>query len=128
MIYKEYGRRDMAARSNKLDGSSFFDSQVNEQSYAQADILTMINEEYGFEYEQETPWHEVFAEAPMSPRAAADGAAAAPVTFKTLADFLAHADLPDSDADDSSYRCVLPLQGCCLTKDACVSVENMQRL
>lgn len=66
----------------------------------------MINEEYGFEYEQETPWHEIFAEAPVSPRAAADGAAAAPVTFKTLAEFLAHADLPDSDADDSSFKYV----------------------
>jgi hypothetical protein len=66
----------------------------------------MINEEYGFEYEQETPWHEIFAEAPVSPRAAADGAAAAPVNFKTLAEFLAHADLPDSDADDSSFKYV----------------------
>ncbi len=72
----------------------------------------MINEEYGFEYEQETPWHAVFAEAPVSPRAAADGAAAAPVTFKTLADFLAHADLPDSDADDSSFKCARVTRPC----------------
>lgn len=65
----------------------------------------MINEEYGFEYEQETPWHAVFAEAPpASPR---PGSATAPVTFRTLADFLAHAPLPESDDEDSSFKCAL---------------------
>lgn len=76
---------------------------------AQADILEVINDEYGFEYEQETPWHEVFAEPPAASPKGPDGlirttSAAAPVSYHTLADFLANADLPESDSDDSSYR------------------------
>lgn len=70
----------------------------------QADILTLINDSLGFEYEQETPWYAVFAEPPTSPRARPASAAAAPLTFSNLADFLACIDLPDSDSADSSYR------------------------
>jgi hypothetical protein len=37
----------------------------------QAEILTLVNDEYGFEYEQETPWRDVFAQPPpTSPRCA----------------------------------------------------------
>ena len=70
----------------------------------QADILHLINDFFGFEYEQETPWHAVFAEPPTSPRARPASASAAPLTFSCVADLMAAADLPDSDSD-SSYRC-----------------------
>ncbi len=46
----------------------------------------------------------MFAEPPTSPAARPASAAAAPLTHATLADFLAHADLPESDSADSSYR------------------------
>ena len=72
----------------------------------QAEILTLLNEEYGFEYEQETPWHAVFAEGPQTPRHPAATAQASPVQHKSMADFLANADLADSDSSDSSFRCV----------------------
>jgi hypothetical protein len=72
----------------------------------QAEILTLLNDEYGFEYEQETPWQAVFAEAPQSPRHADNKAQASPAQHKTLADFLASADLADSDSSDSSFRCI----------------------
>ena len=71
----------------------------------QAEILTLLNDEYGFEYEQETPWDDVFAEAPQSPKQAEAKANALPVQHKSLADFLASADLADSDSSDSSFRC-----------------------
>lgn len=71
----------------------------------QADILNLINDFFGFEYEQETPWHAVFAEPPTSPRARPASAAAAPLTFASVADLMACADLPETDSD-SSYRCV----------------------
>ena len=74
-------------------------------SHAQAEILTLLNDEYGFEYEQETPWQAVFAEAPQSPRHADTKAQASPAQHRTLADFLATADLADSDSSDSSFRC-----------------------
>ena len=78
---------------------------------AQADILRLINDFFGFEYEQETRWHDVFAEPPTSPAARPASAAAAPLTHATLADFLAHADLPESDSADSSYRRARPPPG-----------------
>jgi len=78
---------------------------------AQADILRLINDFFGFEYEQETRWHDVFAEPPTSPAARPASAAAAPLTHATLADFLAHADLPESDSADSSYMRARPPAG-----------------
>ncbi len=78
----------------------------------QADILNLINDSLGFEYEQETPWYAVFAEPPTSPRARPASAAAAPLTFSNLADLLACTDLPDSDSADSSYRRVSFDRGC----------------
>ena len=87
----------------------------------QAEILTLLNDEYGFEYEQETPWDAVFAEAPQSPRQAEAKANALPVQHKSLADFLASADLADSDSSDSSFRyaeessCYRALQSACRT-------------
>ena len=71
----------------------------------QAEILTLLNDEYGFEYEQETPWHAVCAERPQTPKHPDVKAQATPVQHKTLAGFLATADLADSDSSDSSFRC-----------------------
>ncbi|KAK9846396.1 hypothetical protein WJX81_002962 [Elliptochloris bilobata] len=71
---------------------------------AKADILNLINDFFGFEYEQEAPWHAVFAEPPTSPRARPTSASAAPLTFDSLADLMACADLPNSDSADSSFR------------------------
>ncbi|KAK9824279.1 hypothetical protein WJX72_009118 [[Myrmecia] bisecta] len=67
---------------------------------AKADILEMINDAFGTEYEQDTPWHHLFAQ---NQDAQAQTVAAANFDTSNLADFL-KADLLDDDSEDEDYR------------------------
>ncbi|KAL3155661.1 hypothetical protein ABBQ32_012692 [Trebouxia sp. C0010 RCD-2024] len=62
---------------------------------AKADIILAINEEYGTDYDEEAPWHSLFADDPTQTQekvATRHG----PLTFLNM-------DLGDSDSDDSSF-------------------------
>lgn len=73
------------------------------------DMIDIINDEFGTEYEYDTPWEQVLAPGtlPVSPNAADLGVSSprhAPVDLGRLEGMLAGADLPSEDEEDEDYQ------------------------
>lgn len=82
----------------------------------QVDILNVLNEEFGTDYELATPWHEVLAHqlGPLDEAEAQPAGTAGPGSG-VIADLLHGQEWPESDPEDSDFRYVLQLflgQGC----------------
>ena len=63
--------------------------------------MQLLNEEFGSDYNCDTPWASVFATHPSTAQAEGD---AAPANGALLLDVLHGADLPESCSEDISYR------------------------
>jgi len=75
---------------------------------SQIDMLDIINDEFGTDYDYDTPWDQVLAPGtiPLSPTTAdAEGLPqSAPVDLTRLESMLAGADLPSEDDEDEDYQ------------------------
>lgn len=71
----------------------------------QDDILTIIDDEFEREYELDTPWHQVLAEAVLYPADAAAGAGSGAAHGAAERATLLNADL-SSGNEDSDFECV----------------------
>lgn len=75
----------------------------------QVDILNLLNEEFGTEYELATPWHDVLAhqlgpldfDVPTTQFAGPAGLGSG-----VYADLLHGQEWPESDPEDSDFRCL----------------------
>ena len=67
----------------------------------QEEILDLLNEEFGFTYDLETPWNALFADQPTS--GDMDGGEIS-LGNDTWAGFLASAALAESDSEDEDFR------------------------